>query len=446
MIRLAMLLVGARVLRRKWRALVVLGALWMALGFAIMVDASNGLDVVAVETLAILLLFEGFLALALFTLAPHRRGYTVLVKALALVVLGCMILDFPVQVDIENSLLFGLAFLIDGASRIATASVVRFPKWQLVAAGGALELGLGAFVISDWPVGYHNTVPFCIGVALLLSGWTILRIGLRLRQLKDDTPVVNLPVFEHRGWHGLGSALPPARPTAPTHHATPLIVHVWTPVGSAASPRSAHRLLIDRYIAAIDGKGMISTGHAALELPPDLYISHYPVLDLDHSPEEFARLFRATPDNNVKGHFQPSYAFESADWCPADAHVYFHMYDAARLRAHWEAYRADDTYNLTNRNCSVAVAAALEAALEGTLGTGAGWGRFWRLLVNPDLWVAALLRARAESMTWTPGLVLDYARALDALVDPQRRPWRRRLQVALRHLRRRHGTMAKRPA
>ena len=446
MIRLAMLLVGARVLRRKWPALVVLGTLWIALGLAIMVDASNGLSVVAVEALAILLLFEGFLALGLFTLAPHRRGYIVLIKALALIVLGCMILDFPVQADIENSLLFGLAFLIDGGIRIATASIVRFRKWHLVAAGGALELCLGAFVLSDWPVGYHRTVPFCVGVALLLSGWAILKIGLRLRQLTDDTPVVNLPVFQHRGWHGLGSALPPARPTAPSHHATPLIVHVWTPVGSAASPRSRHRLLIDRYIAAIDGKGMISTGHAALELAPDIYISHYPALDLDHSPAEFARLFRASPDNNVKGHFQPSYAFESADWCPADARVDFHMYDAARLRAHWETYRADDTYNLTNRNCSVSVAVALEAALEGTLGTRAAWGRFWRLLVNPDLWFAALLRARAESMTWTPGLVLDYARALRELVEPQRRPWRRRLQVALRHLRRRHGAMAKRPA
>ena len=113
--------------------------------------------------------------------------------------------------------------------------------------------------------------------------------------------MVNLPVFEHRGWHGLGSALPPARPTAPAHHATPLIVHVWTLVGSAASPRSAHRLLIDRYIAAIDGKGMISTGHAALELPPDIYISHYPALDLDHSPDEFARLLRATPRQQRQG-------------------------------------------------------------------------------------------------------------------------------------------------
>jgi uncharacterized membrane protein HdeD (DUF308 family) len=312
MLRLAMLLVGARALRRKWLMLGVLGLLWMALGLAIMADASGRLGIVTVEAIAVLLLFEGFLALALFTLAPHRRGYTVLVKALALLVLGCMILDFPVRVDIEDSLLFGLAFLIDGGGRIATASVVRFPKWQVIAAGGVLELCLGGLTLIEWPAGYDRTVPFCIGVALLLSGWTILRIGLRLHQLTDDTPVVSLPVFEHRGWQDLGSgwqdlgpALPRARPTAPARHVTPLLVHVWTPVGSAASPRSKHRLLIDRYIAAVDGKGMISTGHAALELAPDIYISHYPALDLDHSPEEFAHLLRATPDNNVKGHFQP---------------------------------------------------------------------------------------------------------------------------------------------
>jgi uncharacterized membrane protein HdeD (DUF308 family) len=441
-----MLLVGARVLRRRWGALVVFGTLWMAIGLAIMVDVSNDLGLVAVESLAILLLFEGFLALALFTMAPHRRGAVVLVKAVALLLLGCMILDFPVPVDLEASLLFGLAFLIDGAMRVVTASVVRFPKWQWVAAGGLIEFCLGAFAIADWPVGYHQTVPFSVGVALLLSGWTTLRIGLRLRQFTDDTPVVNLPLFERRGWHGFATPLPAPRPSAPAHHATPLIVHVWTPVGSAASPRSAHRLLIDRYIAAIDGKGMISTGHAALELSPDVYISHYPALDIDHSPDDFARLVRATRDNDVKGHFQPSYAFESADWCPADARVDFRTYDAVRLRAHWEAYRADDTYNLTNRNCSVTVAAALEAALEGTLGTGARWGRFWRLLGNPDLWIAALLRARAESMTWTPGLVLDYARALRELVEPERRSWRRRLQVTRRHFRRRPAATAKRPA
>jgi hypothetical protein len=80
--------------------------------------------------------------------------------------------------------------------------------------------------------------------------------------------------------------------------------------------------------------------------------------------------------------------------------------------------------------------------LEGTLDDGTAWRRFFLLIGNPDLWIAALLRARAESMTWTPGLVLDYARSLQAVVQPQRSPWLRRLQASWR---RHRSTMAKHP-
>ena len=83
-------------------------------------------------------------------------------------------------------------------------------------------------------------------------------------------------------------------------------------MGTADQP-APHRPLLDRYIAAVDAKGAISTGHAALELPPDMYISHYPAVEIDHSPTDFFHLFRATPDNDVPGRFQPSYAVESAD-------------------------------------------------------------------------------------------------------------------------------------
>ena len=58
-----------------------------------------------------------------------------------------------------------------------------------------------------------------------------------------------------------------------------------------------------------------------------------------------------------------------------------------------------------------------------------------RLLANPDLWLAAVLRARAESMTWTPGLVLDYARAIRRVVEPRELSWRERFARTLRHLR-----------
>ncbi|EON16420.1 hypothetical protein CMPELA_02065 [Cupriavidus necator] len=62
-------------------------------------------------------------------------------------------------------------------------------------------------------------------------------------------------------------------PPGPGEHA--LTVHVWTPVGSARG-EARRQPLVDRYIAAVDRDGVISTGHAALESPEGIYISLYP--------------------------------------------------------------------------------------------------------------------------------------------------------------------------
>jgi hypothetical protein len=91
--------------------------------------------------------------------------------------------------------------------------------------------------------------------------------------------------------------------------------------------------------------------------------------------------------------------------------------DADALRRFWEVYGADTTYNLTSRNCSSTVATALDAGLEGILAPFAGRPYvLLRLLFSPELWIAGQLRRRAATMAWTPGIVLDYARALSYLV------------------------------
>lgn len=45
-----------------------------------------------------------------------------------------------------------------------------------------------------------------------------------------------------------------------------------------------------------------------------------------------------------------------------------------------------------------------------------------RLVVNPELYLATLLR-RALTMAWTPGLVPDCARALQRVVEPPPLSW-----------------------
>jgi uncharacterized membrane protein HdeD (DUF308 family) len=416
------LLLGPAALRERWPLLLGVGLIGIGLAAAIVIDTADGVTVVATETFGWIFIIDGLSALAMVAAHETRSGShrLDLARALGLIVLGLLILDVPWQNDIANSVLFGVAFLIDGAARILTALVVRFQGWALVVAGGVVELGLAMLAFASWPVPYHTTVPFCVGVLLLLSGWTVLRLAFMVRKLPAGGSILALPTFSRQCWYTHmkdGTPSLPARdtPLPPRTESPPLVLHVWTPLRSAADP--VRWPLIDRWIAALDKKGQISTGHAALELAPDVYISHYPRTEVERSTADFVRQLRATADNDVPGRFLSSYRYEVETWFEADAHVAFLHFDAARLRANWAAYSKDDTYNLTRRNCSVAVAVAIEAALEGTFDERPFWRRLLRLAASRDLWVAAAVRRRAEAMTWTPGLVLDYARALHRVVD-----------------------------
>ena len=434
MIRLVLLLLGAEATRRRWRSMGIVGVLWLATGVAIIGDDTDGVTVIATQSFAYFLIAEGLLALFLTIGARGYRSRFFLARAVALLVLGLLIVESPWRNHLTNSILFGAAFLIDGIFRAAASIVLRFPRWRVMLAGAGLELVLALLLFSSLAAAYDMTVPLCVGIAMCLTGFTILRFALQLRRLPQDAAVTTLSLFGRRD-RFVRSAPQRYLPGAPEELARhkPLTVRVWTPSGSIADPQA--RPLLDRYIATVDRKGVISTGHAALQLLPDIYISHQPIEQIRRSGAEFGQILRATAENDTQGHFWGSYEEEVASWCAADERVKFHHYNAAQLHAFWESYRQDTTYNLTNRNCAVAVALALDAALEGSLGGRGLWLPSLRLLANPDLWLAAVLRARAETMTWTPGLLLDYARAMRRVVEPRPIGWYERFTRTLGHFR-----------
>ena len=434
MIRLVLLLLGAEATRRRWRSMCIVGVLWLATGLAIIGDDTDGVTVIATQSFAYFLIAEGLLALFLTIGARGYRSRFFLARAVALLVLGLLIVESPWRNHLTNSILFGAAFLIDGIFRAAASIVLRFPRWRVMLAGAGLELVLALLLFSSLAAAYDMTVPLCVGIAMCLTGFTILRFALQLRRLPPDAAVTTLSLFGRRDRfvRSAPQRYLPRAPEEPARH-KPLTVRVWTPSGSIADPQA--RPLLDRYIATVDRKGVISTGHAALQLLPDIYISHQPIEQIRRSGAEFGQILRATAENDTVGHFWGSYEEEVANWCAADERVKFHHYNAAQLHAFWESYRQDTTYNLTDRNCAVAVALALDAALEGSLGGHGMWLRSLRLLANPDLWLAAVLRARAETMTWTPGLLLDYARAMRRVVEPRPIGWYERFTRTLGHFR-----------
>jgi uncharacterized membrane protein HdeD (DUF308 family) len=440
MVKLIMILLGVDYLRNRWLSLMLAGGLIFIAGIAVFIDALDGALGFPISLVGWLLMIDGALTLAVAWSGVGGQRRLRYAKGVTFVLAGVLILEGTHHGNFILSVLIGAVFLSDGLLQAASAIVVRYRRWRVALAFAIFEILLAVFMFQPYPTHYVGTVPYCVGLLLMFAGWNLLVIASRVRKLNSNPAVwgdasaeaasasgSTHVAFNAHEWDGPPADSEPA-----------LTVHVWTPVGSSKGETQWHPI-VDRYIAAVDRNGVISTGHAALESPEGIYVSLYPAVEIDRSPEDFARLLRATRENDVPGTFQPDYAYESKAWCPSTIRVRIRNYDALRLERFWRTYREDATYNLTYRNCSSSVSRALEAALEGATGrlygTRAGWSALFKMLVTPELWVAAQIRKRAVTMAWTPGLTLDYSRALSMIADPRPYGWLKVARMALGKMR-----------
>ena len=431
MIQIALLLFGANFVRRNAYLLGILGLLWLAAGLVIFADALDGVRYFPLTLFGILLLIESVITLSVAASGVGAQKAVLYFKGGGFFLISLLILVNDTLSNILLAIILGMAYFVMGTLQMASAWVVRFPNWRTAFGFGLAKICFALVMFGPFPGHYSATISVFMGITLITGGIVTLNVFLRARQLKDGTSVFELFMPS--------DVLPkirkmrlarPRKDNAPTGQiqGEPLTVHVWTPEGSSKNA-PVPRPVINRYIAAVDVNGVISTGHAALEMLPDTYVSLYPAADIDRSPSEFFRILKATRDNDVSGLFQPDYATESKAWCPSNWQVKFDAYNRDGLLHFWQEYRQHEVYNLTYRNCSSSVSYALEAALDGALDDRASrsWKEVLRIMVMPELWIAAQIRKRATTMAWTPGLTLDYARALRAIVHPVSTPWFARL-------------------
>lgn len=161
----------------------------------------------------------------------------------------------------------------------------------------------------------------------------------------------------------------------------------------------------------------MSSGHVSLALGSDLYVSYYPGEEIERSSTNFINTMSGEPSHNMEGIVVPSFTFEVDDWRPPNRKFVLRRFSERRLRAYWDSFRQDKTYSLVNRNCAVAVAPGLEAAMEGAWAGPWPWLRLLRLMMDPGLWLAAVIRGRSDFLTWTPGFTVDYVGELNRALD-----------------------------
>lgn len=422
MLRLLLLLVGARDLKSRWMLLIALGIIGTGSGLVILMDVvADGKLSFPLYILAFVILMEAAVELIGALVAESPANRIKLVRGGSLIAIALLVFGNSGDSKLL-SLLFASALLLDGLFRIISTCLIRCRLYGKKVLSGVLELLFSLSIFCDWPFHHHVVIADYFAIMMMHSGISLLIFARQLWLLPVDTSVTTLPMFTSRCLRSPdgGAYLHPPFPAAAPE--TAMRILVWTPVGSARVQK--RRRVVDRYLAAIDVERNISTGHAALELPQRLYISHYPLEDIDRDLTKFRSMLRAGEEYDVAGRFVPSLQQEISQWCMPDRWLTLSHYNAQALVNYWQVYSADTRYNLTSRNCSTTVVQALDVAVEGALGV-----RAVGLLINPDFWLLWLVRSRAESMTWTPGLLMDYVWLLQQVLQPV--SWRKRIQIVL---------------
>ncbi|WP_051005710.1 hypothetical protein [Pantoea sp. A4] len=430
MLRLLFLLIGGTALRAKWPWLMLAALGCMAGAGGIVSDLIRHGTLSAPITLTgLFILMQGVIE-GLPALSGTNR--LTLGKSLLLITAGAGILFLPHFGRPSAAWLLSLLLLMDGGFRVISSGLMRCRRWQIKMSTGCGEFLLCAMIITDWPVPHHILIP--VMFIFLLLGWSLnlTKVAWQIHRLPVQSSVATLELFTSKGLrepHGLDYCHPDVNDSAPQQ---PLNLYIWTPTGSGNVAGS--RPWFDRWVAAIDHRGVVSTGHTSLAMGNEIYISLYPENDIELDLKGFLQTLRARQEFDVAGRLQPSLEQEIRSWCVPDRRISLSHYNQAALRNYWEKYATDTHYNLTSRNCSTSVIQALDVATEGLLGK---YGLYGLLTVfKPDFWLLSLIRSRAEGMTWTPGLVMDYCQTLQRLLEcPQRAAARKQASGWLRSLR-----------
>lgn len=422
---IALLLLGPANLHRNRWYLAALGLALMATGAAIGFETHETVTLVSLEAIGWILVAMGLARIAFALLAGGEMAVLLGLRGLAFVVLGLAAADYPLESGNAVPWLFGMALLMNGLYQVGSALVIRYPGFGWLLISGGLHLGFGGMLFFRWREAASWVVPLALGAGVALLGLVMLRMALRLGSILPDIEEGGAQAavryflefhVAHR-FHRRYLALPVGfrgHPDVGGAHGD-LFVHVWTPTTVAKVERRFNP--VSRYVAARDEAGKFAVGHAAMEMKPDVYISHS-----DGDPTAFdsqEQVWQTLRSRDVPGVFRPSFEEEVASYMVPPASIRFRNFNEDQLRSFWSLYRAVDAYNFTNRNCSVAVAMALEAALMGSLARYRRIRNVLGLLWNKDLWVAHFIRLKAREMVWTPGMMLDYAAALQRVVEAE---------------------------
>jgi uncharacterized membrane protein HdeD (DUF308 family) len=177
-------------LRGNWLWFVILGIALIVLGCALLGYPLIGS--LAVEmTIGVLLLIAGVgETIGSFWVRRWSGFFLHLLSGILSIVVGVLFLRNPVGGLAALTLLVACLFLVSGSFKIIAAVGHRFAQWGWPLISGLLDVVLGVLILADYPPSALWVLGLFLGINLVFRGvnWIGLGLAIRSAMLPSTTP------------------------------------------------------------------------------------------------------------------------------------------------------------------------------------------------------------------------------------------------------------------
>jgi uncharacterized membrane protein HdeD (DUF308 family) len=170
-------------IRGNWGWILALGIVLIVVGtLAIGMPFAGSLASIVV--LSSLLIVGGIAQLVgAFWTRDWSGFFLSLLIGILYLVTGVVFLRHPADALAAVTLLLACALMVSGLFRIIGSVASQFPQWGWVFVGGVINLLLGIYIYSQWPLDSFIIIGLFVGIDMIFTGWTWVALALALKDL-----------------------------------------------------------------------------------------------------------------------------------------------------------------------------------------------------------------------------------------------------------------------
>jgi uncharacterized membrane protein HdeD (DUF308 family) len=170
-------------IRGKWIWLLALGIALIVLGVVLL-----GFPVIAtlatVTVLGALILVGGGMEVVGAFWCREWSGFFLnLLSGILGVVVGLMLLGNPIEGGITLTVLLASFLFVGGIFKVAASLAHRFGGWGWLAMSGVIDIVLGVMIWRELPASGLTIIGLLVGISTIFRGASWLMLGLKLKQI-----------------------------------------------------------------------------------------------------------------------------------------------------------------------------------------------------------------------------------------------------------------------